>query len=87
VLTLLCHLDVVFFPVRFAWMLQKTRPDDPEDSHYGWTFASPDDPPFASPTGHGQFSAADCIPDTVNGARTIREVGLVAVAHAHVWRV
>ena len=30
---------------------QRTRPDDPKDEHTGWTFASPDDPPLASPTG------------------------------------
>lgn len=53
---------------------QKTRPDDPEDPHHGWTFANPDDPPFSSPTGHGQFPCTACIPDTVNGARTIREL-------------
>ena len=32
---------------------QKTKPDDPNDEHYGWTFASPDDPPFKSPNGNG----------------------------------
>ena len=32
---------------------QKTKPDDPSDEHYGWTFASPDDPPFKSPNGTG----------------------------------
>ena len=30
---------------------QKTKPDDPNDEHCGWTFASPDDPPFQSPNG------------------------------------
>ena len=30
---------------------QRTRPDDPEDLHNGWTFAKPGDPPFKSPTG------------------------------------
>lgn len=97
---------------------QRTRPDDPDDEHTGWTFASPNDPPFSSPTGwhhlassrtgadtaqvvaskgspctalgqgisqkylkacgfvagHGSFPPLQCIPDTVNGARTIREL-------------
>lgn len=35
---------------------QKTKPDDPSDEHYGWTFASPDDPPFQSPNGTGPLS-------------------------------
>ena len=35
---------------------QKTKPDDPSDEHYGWTFASPDDAPFKSPNGTGLFS-------------------------------
>ena len=30
---------------------QKTKPADPSDEHYGWTFAKPDDPPFQSPSG------------------------------------
>ncbi len=30
---------------------QRTKPDDPSDEHTGWTFASPEDPPFSSPTG------------------------------------
>lgn len=30
---------------------QRTKPDDPNDEHTGWTFASPDDPPFTSSTG------------------------------------
>ena len=96
---------------------QRTRPDDPNDEHTGWTFASPDDPPFSSPTGwhlassrtgadpaqvvafggrsctalgqgmcqnvpesvwflagYGSFPPLRCIPDTVNGAKTIREL-------------
>lgn len=36
---------------------QRTRPDDPKDEHTGWTFASPDDPPFSSPTGWHQLAS------------------------------
>ncbi|CAL5229131.1 g12399 [Coccomyxa viridis] len=53
---------------------QKTKPDDYNDEHYGWTFASPDDPPFKSPNGHGSFPPIDCVPDNVNGARFIRDL-------------
>lgn len=30
---------------------QRTKPDNDKDKHTGWTFASPEDPPFTSPTG------------------------------------
>jgi putative glutathione S-transferase len=53
---------------------QRTKPDDPEDEHTGWTFANPGDPPFQSSTGHGSFPTDDCIPDTVNGAKYIRDL-------------
>ncbi|CAL8464887.1 g4422 [Coccomyxa elongata] len=53
---------------------QRTKPDDPSDEHTGWTFASPDDPPFSSSTGHGSFPPKECIPDTVNGAKYIRDL-------------
>jgi hypothetical protein len=51
---------------------QRTRPD--KDEHVGWTFASPDDPPFKNPNGFGSFPATDCIPDTVNNAKFIRDL-------------
>ena len=53
---------------------QRTRPDDPEDPHCGWAFASEDDPPLPSPAGQGSFSCAGCIPDTINGARNVRDL-------------
>lgn len=53
---------------------QRTKPDDPSDEHTGWTFAFPDDPPFTSSTGHGSFPPKDCIPDTVNGTKFIRDL-------------
>uniref|UniRef100_A0A6B2L987 GST C-terminal domain-containing protein n=1 Tax=Arcella intermedia TaxID=1963864 RepID=A0A6B2L987_9EUKA len=51
----------------------KTRPD-PADTHTGWIFKDPSDPPVSNPGGHGSFNCEGCIPDTVNGARTIREL-------------
>ncbi|KAK9823109.1 hypothetical protein WJX72_000330 [[Myrmecia] bisecta] len=53
---------------------QRTRPDDPEDTHTGWTFASPADPPFSSPAGQGSFPTDDCIPDTVNNVKYVRDL-------------
>lgn len=55
---------------------QRTKPDDAEDEHCGWTFATPGDPPFKSSTGHGSFSTEGCIPDTVNKppSKTIRDL-------------
>ena len=40
----------------------------------GWTFAAEGDPPFKSVEGFGQFDTKGCIPDTVNGAKTVREL-------------
>lgn len=51
---------------------QKTKPD--VDDHVGWVFKNPDDEPLQSTLGHGSFSCKECIPDTVNNAKTIREL-------------
>lgn len=51
---------------------QKTRPD--KDQHAGWVFASPDDPPLHSIEGFGSFPCDGCIPDDVNGAKTVRDL-------------
>src|SRR3546814_15083617 len=56
------------------WSSDVCSSDLPEDPHFGWAFANPDDPPFVSPGGYGAFPCTDCIPDNINGARTIREV-------------
>eukprot|EP01127_Copromyxa_protea_P022795 TRINITY_DN835_c0_g1_i2.p1 TRINITY_DN835_c0_g1~~TRINITY_DN835_c0_g1_i2.p1 ORF type:complete len:258 (+),score=35.81 TRINITY_DN835_c0_g1_i2:48-776(+) len=53
---------------------QRTKPDDPEDLHAGWCFRSPGDPPLSNTGGHGSFDCSDCIPDTVNGFRTVRDL-------------
>jgi len=51
----------------------KTRPD--KDNHTGWVFVSPGDPPRSNPEGYGSFPCDDgCIPDTVNSAKTIRDI-------------
>ena len=40
----------------------------------GWTFAAEGDPPFKSVEGFGSFDTEGCIPDTVNGAKNVREL-------------
>lgn len=49
-----------------------TRPG--QDEHCGWAFAAPEDPPLASSTGYGSFPCDGCIPDTVNGAKFVRDL-------------
>jgi len=49
--------------------------DDDDDKHVGWHFRSPGDPPVTNELGHGSFECDDAlIPDTINGANTIREI-------------
>jgi len=53
----------------------RTRPDDPEDAHCGWHFKSPGDEPVPNSLGHGSNECDDaCVPDSVNGAKTIRDL-------------
>lgn len=53
---------------------QRTRPNDPQDEHSGWTFAAPGDSPLQNQTGHGSFGTEDCIPDSVNNAKFVRDL-------------
>jgi len=52
----------------------KTKPDNSEDTHNGWVFKNPDDPPIKNALGNGLFPCDGCIPDIVNGAKNIREL-------------
>ncbi|GMH45297.1 hypothetical protein BSKO_13254 [Bryopsis sp. KO-2023] len=51
---------------------KKSRPG--QDEHSGWTFASPGDPPFSNSNGYGSFPADDCIPDSINGSKFVRDL-------------
>jgi len=54
---------------------RKTKPDDPNDEHIGWHFRSPGDDPVPNALGHGSNECDDAlIPDSVNGAKTIRDL-------------
>lgn len=50
----------------------RTKPD--VDEHAGWIFKDPKDEPIKTQTGKGSFSCEGCVPDTVNGAKTVREL-------------
>jgi putative glutathione S-transferase len=54
---------------------RRTRPDDPEDAHCGWHFKAPGDAPVANELGYGSNDCDEaCVPDTVNGCKTIRDL-------------
>lgn len=54
---------------------QKTKPNDPEDKHYGWAFFNSEtDSPLVNPTGHGSFSPSGCLPDPNNGVKFVRDL-------------
>jgi hypothetical protein len=52
----------------------RTRPDDPTDDHCGWIFKAPSDPPLPNNQGKGAVPCDDCIPDSVNGCKNVREL-------------
>lgn len=56
---------------------QKTKPDDPEDTHTGWVFGNKDGQPFVNTIGKGG-PFLPCYPgnepDPIHGARTIRDI-------------
>ena len=47
---------------------------NPLDDHTGWAFKDPKDAPIPNQKGFGSFSCEGCIPDTVNGAKFIRDL-------------
>ncbi|POM78158.1 Glutathione S-transferase [Phytophthora palmivora] len=53
---------------------QKTKPSDENDSHEGWAFPDPAVTPTFTGKNGKEFSTADCIPDSVNGANFARDL-------------
>jgi len=54
---------------------QRSRPEDPQDQHHGWTFRQPGDAPLSNGLGHGSFECDDAlVPDSVNGAKFVRDI-------------
>jgi len=63
---------------------QRTKPDSETDTHADWVFRNPGDAPLSSQLGYGSFPCDHCIPDSVNGALTIRELYEKSVSeHPH----
>lgn len=52
---------------------QRTRPNDPDDTHTGWVFRSPEDLPLQNSAGRGQFDCEGCVPDE-RGTRSVRDL-------------
>ncbi|TMW58126.1 hypothetical protein Poli38472_011714 [Pythium oligandrum] len=56
-------------------VMQRTRPNDPNDKHTGWVFVDPQVTPFlAGPTGKGQYSSEGCSPDPIHNATYVRDL-------------
>ena len=56
---------------------QRTKPDDPEDTHCGWQFADPDREPYPNSQGFGgPFPASypENEPEPFYGAKNLREL-------------
>ena len=54
---------------------QKTKPDLPEDKHFGWAFfSSGEQESFVGPSGYGSFAPSECTVDPNVGAKFIRDL-------------
>ena len=51
---------------------QRTRPDEPDDTHCGWVFADAKDAPLTPVSGSGAVACEGCVPDSINGASSVR---------------
>ena len=52
---------------------QRTKPDDPEDTHCGWVFAE-STTVLKSPAGHGSFAIPGSELDPINNFKNVREI-------------
>ena len=68
--------DVIgYTSVHPTW--QRTKPDDPEDGHYGWMFydsCDPDRIPFTPPCGVGSIDFPGLSPCDIPGVKTVRDI-------------
>ncbi|GLD93245.1 hypothetical protein PINS_up001837 [Pythium insidiosum] len=56
-------------------VFQKTKPNDPEDTHVGWAFVDPEKTPaIPGPSGLGSYSSKDATVDPINGAAFVRDL-------------
>ena len=58
--------------VHSTW--QKTKLEDPNDDHKGWTFVQDPSINFKSSSGYGCFNTDGCTNDKINGFRTVRDI-------------
>ncbi|ETI55384.1 hypothetical protein F443_01924 [Phytophthora nicotianae P1569] len=52
---------------------QRTRPDNENDQHMGWTFVDPEKTPSVTGMNDMHYPTTGCIPDTVNHVNFIRD--------------
>ncbi|EGZ17972.1 hypothetical protein PHYSODRAFT_354638 [Phytophthora sojae] len=55
-------------------VFQKTKPNDPNDEHKGWTFVDPEKSSTFTGVNGQAYPTDDCIPDTVNGVQFVRDL-------------
>ncbi|ETN15817.1 hypothetical protein PPTG_07010 [Phytophthora nicotianae INRA-310] len=53
---------------------QRTRPDNENDQHMGWTFVDPEKTPSVTGMNDMHYPTTGCIPDTVNHVNFIRDL-------------
>ncbi|RLN51038.1 hypothetical protein BBJ28_00025872 [Nothophytophthora sp. Chile5] len=53
---------------------QRTRPDDENDTHRGWTFVDPKTTPTVTASNGKEYSTEGCTPDTVNHVKFVRDL-------------
>lgn len=64
---------VTFSVVHPTW--QRTKPEVESDTHCGWAYRSPGEPPLANPLGHGSNVCDEAnVPDFATHCKSIREV-------------
>lgn len=65
-------------------VFQRTRPNDPDDAHVGWSFVDHETTPtLPGPSGNGAYSSRGSTPDTVNKAKFVRDLyELCSASHA-----
>ncbi|GAB9473566.1 Glutathione s-transferase [Globisporangium polare] len=65
--------DVISLSVAHP-IMQKTKPNDPEDGHKGWTFVDPATEPTITGVNGKEYSTEGCIPDTVLNTKYVRDL-------------
>ncbi|KAL3656773.1 hypothetical protein V7S43_018332 [Phytophthora oleae] len=53
---------------------RKTRPGNDSDTHLDWVFVDPEETPIITGFNGKEYSTADCIPDTVNNVKFVRDL-------------